>query len=228
MKLKKLFMILIVSMLAVSLVGCGKDKGGKDNGGSNNNNNNSGQNNNNNNDNNNNNNGPELWYPATIEELNQKYSGFEIQYRKGDQLVFVGAKDDVYWVLYTNSDMSVAYASSIVSEKSDDKWLNYFYNESTKQFETYSGPSANNTTAITANAYYIGFLQSGLEEYTPTQTTLDSINCRKYALGFGEYGVWVHSQDRYTMQVTYASEPDNSIMFVHVTKGANVEIPKYR
>lgn len=158
MKIKKLFMLLIVSLFAISLVGCGKDKGGDQGSKGGNNDGNGG--------------GGNAWVSGTIEQLAAKYNGFEIQYTTDTEYIYVGGKDNVYWVLHLSLDCEEAYSSSVVSEKDGDTWKSYYYDTSKEQFVSYGAASSNNIAATSANTYFIGYMQSELSSETPVTATL--------------------------------------------------------
>lgn len=167
----------------------------------------------------------------TIEKLNAKYNGFEIHYTNVNSSIYVGGKNDVYWVYMVDyDDPKVIKDSSIISEKNGSEWINYYYDDSLEKFETHGIAKDKSVAAEYGNTYYLQLMLGGLSAGTKKETTLKGENVFCYTLGMGSLNVYVNATDGYTMQTSYGDEThaEANIVFSEVTKGSSVEIPEYK
>lgn len=163
----------------------------------------------------------------TIERLNAKYNGFEIHYTNVGSSIYVGGKNDVYWVYAVDyNDPTIIKESSVISEKNGSEWINYYY--SGGEFVTYGTSKDRAVAAETANSQYLQLMLGGLSAGTKSETTLKGENVICYSMGMGSVNVYVNATDGYTMQTTYGDETNASLMFSEVNKGNSVDIPQYK
>lgn len=163
----------------------------------------------------------------TIERLNAKYNGFEIHYTNVGSSIYVGGKNDVYWVYAVDyDDPTIIKESSVISEKNGSEWINYYY--SGGEFVTYGTSKDRAVAAETANSQYLQLMLGGLSAGTKSETTLKGENVICYSMGMGSVNVYVNATDGYTMQTTYGDETNASLVFSEVNKGNSVDIPQYK
>lgn len=163
----------------------------------------------------------------TIEGLNAKYNGFEIHYTNVGSSIYVGGKNDVYWVYAVDyDDPTIIKESSVISEKNGSEWINYYY--SGGEFVTYGTSKDRAVAAETANSQYLQLMLGGLSAGTKSETTLKGENVICYSMGMGSVNVYVNATDGYTMQTTYGDETNASLVFSEVNKGNSVDIPQYK
>lgn len=202
--MKKIFLL---AMSALMLVGCGPSNSAKD-------------------DDNQGDETEERQLP-TIEGLNAKYNGFEIHYTNVGSSIYVGGKNDVYWVYAVDyDDPTIIKGSTVISEKNGSEWINYYY--SGGEFVTYGTSKDKAVAAETANSQYLQLMLGGLSAGTKRETTLKGENVICYSMGMGSVNVYVNATDGYTMQTTYGDETNASLMFSEVNKGNSVDIPQYK